>query len=103
MTHRPGGGTSRPATVRVVATFMVMTAFLSRWLGELGRQDQQAVVAVPQIVAEVTQDGGEIATVPSPEGDAGVGGDPAGVVESVEEPGQSMAVLLHRLQELGQT
>jgi hypothetical protein len=82
---------------------MVMTAFLSRWLGQLGCQDQQAVVAVPQIVAEVTEEGGEIATVPSPEADAGVGGDPAGVVESLEQPGQSMAVPFHGLEDLGQT
>jgi hypothetical protein len=81
---------------------MAMAAFLSRGLGELGGQDQQAVVAGPQVVAEVTEEGREIAAVPGPEGDPGFGGDAAGVVEPVEQPGQAVTVLLDGPQDLGQ-
>src|SRR5437879_5857700 len=44
MTHRPGGGTSQPGTARVVATFMVIPAFLSRLPGELSHDDQKAAI-----------------------------------------------------------
>src|SRR5687767_6510208 len=80
---------------------MAMTTFLSRWVGEFGHQGLQAVVTRPQVVAEVVQQRSEIAAIAGYEGDSGLGGNPAGVIEPVEHRGQAAAVPLDGPEDLG--